>query len=311
MTIFSPDYALPGNEVLVYHYTTWETAEKFLLNKDSRIRFGVMQNLNDPYEQSSLSIGFDTQHSTFDPNLHLSVLGEATEYFHNATRKFAKVLCTTIDTHNTATQGEGVITSLERQRRGFDIPPMWQHYSKNGEGVCLIFSFHKLSKAIDKKARVEGLQVLRQKIKYLDFKHTSARKESSLIGMSEINSVGHSQAIDKFICNFQEELFFTKDISWSYEKEFRWVVVGKNEDPFYVPINSSLLAVVLGPDFDPSVLERVNQTKRDLNIPIKRLINSHGLARNAYDLEEFLIDKPSYFVHELASKIRREQRSKK
>ena len=123
------------------------------------------------------------------------------------------------------------LTLDKSSHRGFKIDPLWGHYAQGGNGVCLVFDIDKLSlKVIEQfsnKAKIAPINYLS------DFSNA-------------IFTEGDSQeAVEKYIEDNLEDIFFTKSLDWEYEQELRILIKedGANEKHLYW--DDALIAVVL------------------------------------------------------------------
>ena len=135
-------------------------------------------------------------------------------------------------------------------RQGFDIPAMWGHYADKGDGVCLVYDKNKLLASINGKPYKHG-------------KITYTNKYDNTIIVDD-------NYIDYFLKRHMGKLFFTKTRDWSYEQEFRILTVSTASQPLFLPLNGSIIAVIMHSKNDDSVLGTVNAEliRKITNIPI-------------------------------------------
>ena len=122
-------------------------------------------------------------------------------------------------------------------RQGFDIPAMWGHYADKGDGVCLVYDKNKLLASINGKPYKQG------KITY-----TNKYDNTIIVDDDDIYC---------FLKQHCKELFFTKTRDWSYEQEFRILAIS-TKDPLFLPLNGSIIAVIMHSTNDDSIFGTVN-----------------------------------------------------
>lgn len=115
--------------------------------------------------------------------------------------------------------------------RGFYIDPLWGHYAQGGNGVCFVFNKDKLSQNVieqfGKKAKIAPIQYLP------NFSNAIFTEGDS------------KEAVEKYIEDYIEDIFFTKSLDWEYEQELRILIKedGANEKHLYW--GDALIAVIL------------------------------------------------------------------
>jgi len=134
------------------------------------------------------------------------------------------------------------------KRPPYYYPRMWAQYGDNHRGVCLIFNKKKLIKQIQEQT--QHLYYYKcKKVTYKDF------IKKDMFFYQNFNEFEKSNKIKENICNeinsLSDLIYFTKDIDWRDEREYRILLWNKPEnDNFnnvFVKIsNESLIGVVLG-----------------------------------------------------------------
>ena len=149
-------------------------------------------------------------------------------------------------------------TKDKAPHEGFNISAMWGHYAENGYGVCLVF---------DKRRLIEGLE---KGIIYRDVVYHKSRSENILIP--------NKQDISGSIEKQRNVIFFRKTRDWSYEQEWRMVV--RSESEKYLPIENSLVAVIV------NFVKDIDSNESIFNSKSVRLLSeiAHGLPILSYGL---------------------------
>lgn len=106
---------------------------------------------------------------------------------------------------------------------GFALASMWGHYAEGGKGVCLVF---------DKKAVLKSLdaETTARKITY------STRFDGSIVV---------DEVVEKYFTQKKYATFFKKSADWKNEQEFRLLKKISKEEESYLPVENSLIAVIV------------------------------------------------------------------
>lgn len=126
-------------------------------------------------------------------------------------------------------------------------PPMWAHYSQF-QGVCLGYDLEKLSESVRRK-------------KVFDIQELGLKYEV------EINKVKYEK---EFAVSPDNPAHFIKTIDWEYEKEWRIVVKGGDNDipGLTIKTNDCLSEITLGHQMDPLTIKAIVDTVKKLGRPI-------------------------------------------
>ncbi len=202
---------------LISHYTSAKTAINCILPKES-LKFNELKNTNDPWEYKK-NLYVQLSENMLDVRDRFRMMDEITTYIENIksisfTKDFPK-----------------------EKERCFCNQLMWSHYGDNHKGVCLIFDRDKLVKLIKKTKNGVCLSQPNQ-ITY------SLPKEKDY-------PINTNKNIQEFVIENSDDLIFTKNKAWNYEKEFRLVFL-PNKDKFInrsfsiKNISDALAAIILG-----------------------------------------------------------------
>lgn len=130
-------------------------------------------------------------------------------------------------------------TTDQVPKRGYDIPAMWGHYAEKGKGVCLVFDKRSLVNY------VKGRKTLYSKeVEYFD----SLRPD-------DFQYNEHYGAIEKYIRESKDTLFFHKSNDWRYEQEYRVITLTKNLKS--INVKNSLVGAILFSESKDGLLNSV------------------------------------------------------
>ncbi len=223
------------NNRYLYHYTTFESAVKIIASR--RLLFSSFNGLNDINE----SCGPDV----------FSLDEESNDCIQRIISEYSQISFT-----------------IDKKRKGFDIPAMWGHYASKGKGVCLYFEIIQLQQDVANN----GL--------YAD--EVTYRNDYDPNEHCFQKDIHYS--IKEFFEKEKDTLFFRKSLDWEYEQEYR--VIPINGNPEALSVEKSLKGVILfnrrHQDFMNSV-EYLTLSKLDQSLDIYRYFPSFGRG-NLYNI---------------------------
>lgn len=115
--------------------------------------------------------------------------------------------------------------------RGFYIDPLWGHYAQGGNGVCFVFDKDKLSQKV--------IEQFGEKAKIAPINYLSNFSNA-------IFTEGDSrEAVEKYIEDNIEDIFFTKFLDWEYEQELRILIKEDSLDEKVLYWDGALIAIIL------------------------------------------------------------------
>ncbi|WP_456825318.1 DUF2971 domain-containing protein [Cellulomonas sp. P5_E12] len=260
MTLFGD---LDFGEAYFYHYTRAERLRQIL--DGGRLRMGPYASTNDPRETKawypSLSVPDDEADLAQDE--HMRLMAD----LDGRLRGRAKVLCLTRDA-----EPRDELDAIFQFRRGYARARMWDQYGDRHAGACLVFDRRRLHSTI---VEVSAPAVPR---------FGNVRYENRPVGptgrfnfdLAALRRNGVEAEADTFLREHTRELFFHKNTDWESEQEFRYVVVDDRPELF-VPIWSSLVAVVLGDAHDadqlPAIRRHTAVAQSDIAVAVCRWQN--------------------------------------
>lgn len=267
-----------GVDEYVYHYTTWPTAREFILGGLRQLLVNPITRMGDPLEFEDINVtlsgGID------DEQLPLRVWTA----IRKATRYGIKLLCVSQDQKAVVQQPANLIhqTAL----RGFAHPSMWHHYGADHEGVCLVFNKVRLHEAVAAAVHSTGRvfcgSVAYQRNNEIWKTGPSIGEDQAAMTEADMETWAREQMFQHW-----RTLFLTKHTDWKPETEYRWVVASSSDDPLFVPIANSLVAVVVGSDFDSGDHRELEVLAGGLNVPVRRIWWRNGEPNPPSDLKAF------------------------
>jgi hypothetical protein len=238
----------------VYHYTSAETAVEYIL-KNRSLKMSSLAAVNDPKESKYRDFVFyargvrsaaSFRESNFD-----RIVSDLTE------RTFA--FCAG--------------TEANPERRGVEgalRPHMWANYADGHKGVCLVF---------DKAALQECFECLNENnylfsgpVSYHDLESYRSITTPAYSMYLEDWLSDEQGYLDYHICNYHNQMFFTKHIDWRDENEFRWVCRSENSDEKFVDFGDALIKVVVGVDISMDRRQKILEWCKSQSIPMHTVI---------------------------------------
>lgn len=148
-----------------------------------------------------------------DINIFMNYKGERTDKYRN----FYRVFCST---------------------RKYDIRPMWAHYANNSTGFCVEYSSESVIKGIKAGSLCSKYLIFVGDVIYLD---THKFKKISIRPARRKNKLQKYFKLAKYI-----RAAFIKEDSWSYEKEFRFVIFSDFKDKTGIEVQADVNCFYLG-----------------------------------------------------------------
>lgn len=233
----------PGDDYL-YHYTSPSTLAIIL--DGGSLRLGPYAATRDPRENMQWFSGFSAGEG-------VDIRPEAWDIFavsqtvDAAIRQRTKLACLTLD------RPASMPWSGEHAR-GYGRARMWEQYADRHQGAVLIFDRQALDTSVTEEL-VDHDYLFMGPVQYSDEAVDIARALHFRVEET-LAPETLTAAADAVIAKHGETLFFGKNMDWLTESEYRYVVVSDSPAEF-VPIKSSLRAIVVGmdyPDHEASVL---------------------------------------------------------
>ena len=268
----------------LYHYTSAETIRDYILSS-KKIRFSPYNKTNDPYETKNWSITIKDSleeikaskdnDKKFVLDLIMKFNGKRSLYV-NKIKSQIKVLCFSEDVKGKSSHNELASFGL---KKGWGYPRMWAQYGSKKKkedkkhkqnGACLMFEKNILDITI-KKEMFNNFHIFSGTVKYTD---DLIDKELNKIHFEIVKSIGIENSIINRINNNIEGFFFKKAEDWQNEREFRYILVPKNElkeEYFYVSISNSLKVIILGCEIEKNIEREIEEIAKKLKIRIYKM----------------------------------------
>ena len=259
----------------VYHFTSAETSKDYIL-PTLKLRFSSYTKTNDPYETKNWSITIKdslkeiSKVNQKDKKFVIELImkfNENRSLHINDIKSRVKTLCFSedikIDTLKNNLKSFGL-------KIGWGYPRMWAQYGSNHKGVCLMFDKKNLDMTI-KKELMKNFYTYCGSVKYTD---KLIDEELSNINFKIVKSIGIANSITNRIYNHIEDFFFKKAEDWQNEREYRYLLVPKNEiedEIIDVPISNSLRVIILGSEIDERNEKEIEEIAKKINVRVYKM----------------------------------------
>lgn len=236
----------------LYHYTKLETGIRKILPR-MKLRMNFLSKMNDPnenlYHIVNLEEGiFNRKSYGLSSDEYLMA-----QKITNETR----ILAFTVDK-------EVISDNIKSNILGYQFQRMWTYYGQNHEGICLDIDYDKF--IIENKKLIDNYQIIDKKVKYGNYFYRGI--PVPIYGMSPENQKKHKA---KCLCEFWadhqkneqfvDQRFFSKNIDWEGESEYRFLTFNKDLDDILLSIKQSLNRIIIGINFSkyllPSLIELI------------------------------------------------------
>ncbi len=237
----------------IFHYTTNKVAlENILFN--SKLRLSPFNSTNDPYEYKYKMFGVIGW--GWDEECR-SKLGELT-YKANTLVRDSKVISFCQN------EFDGDLIS----RSGFLKSRVWSQYGENHKGVCLVFSKEKILGLVE---QLNCELKYFDKVEYKPFSSLDRSFNSLRVNKSDFESNEIANLVKSHINNNYSSLFFSKEVDYKDETEFRVVVVDEIAGSLYIDISTAITAIILGDNMHEIYFDAYQKLSDKYNIPCKKL----------------------------------------
>lgn len=265
-------YILRDADRYVYHYTRARTLTDIILPRRT-LRLSRFQALNDPKETKN----FRVAGAAWGEDLHPSVL----DTFSHCLKENWRIACFSSDPGEAVFRAKDDLGAAQLQamhERGHSRPRMWAQYAENHAGACLVFDREALDSAFNDLAADLGANVFSGKVIYDD---TRVAPSLSLgpftASMNDVRWFGVEEAARRHGLRFWRQLFLTKNVDWSAEREFRWLLYGAHKGEVLVNIAGCLRGVLLGSEFPTQLERKVRFQTATLGVDLARMDWNNGI----------------------------------
>jgi len=249
---------LASNDAL-FHYTKKDIALEHIL-RNRELKFGSFLGTNDPQEYRSkltgaVGWGWDTNTS--------EIMSTTTE-IDNILQRRSRFLSFCINRYENS----------EIQEHGFLRSRMWAQYGDNHRGACIVVSKEKLLKILNSCLGTDQ-ELFSSNVTYRNFE----RKELSILHVNG-SDFDENNCIDiayKFVLDNKDKYFFTKQIDYRDECEYRIVLLNKqktsaDDDKLLINIDEAVIGVIFGDRFPDIYTPTVKGLLKGTNMIAKKLI---------------------------------------
>lgn len=222
--------AIDNANQYIYHYTNEISLMEFIVPA-KKLRFGMLENTNDPMEYYSYkpSIGFFNNDKSYE-ELVTMIDDERNKY---------KVIAFCKD------------QSPSVYERGYSKPRMWAQYGHLHRGVCIVLDKKKFEDTIKRNFPNS----------YIYNEITYNEIEPKELQFKYDKNVEAEIAI--FVKNNIDQLLFTKSKDWMTENEVRYAIYSENEYEF-ISIEDSIAGIVFGHSCPELIMEKVIEEFPDI-----------------------------------------------
>lgn len=223
-----------NSDRLLYHYTSAETAVRYIL-KNRTLRMGPLERTNDPREAKEWSFALFAAIGQAAPGESIRVSSELSSLI----RRTVRLACFCSDGHPPQAQKVELVDG-----QGWRHARMWAQYGDRHRGVVLVFDRRRLLDAARTSLNDKG-PLLFGDVLYVEHRHP---------GDMLPFIVDHAEWVKTPALNFAKRhrdlhgdwLFFTKHTDWAQEHESRLVFFGNDLEETFIPIEGALIEICIG-----------------------------------------------------------------
>ncbi len=234
----------------IFHYTKLEIGlEKILPTR--KFRLSSMNQTNDPQEYKNWNFSLSYTGEEID-------VKEKWEYAHyelnNIIKKKSFIGCFCTNRKNIC-EDQFNYKSDKINFYGYKRSRMWAQYGDRHKGMCFVFSKTSVEEHLRK--------LFSTNVKCLNVQYfcNDSIYRASVINGNNLNDYPINEAIDKHLSQHYDQIFFSKNIDYRDESEYRIVIIDRDELTDYkvFDYDESLKGVIIGDKFPdvylPSLLE--------------------------------------------------------
>lgn len=254
---------LPPDAFYLYHYTSTETAIKYILSYKT-LRFNSYSAVNDPRESKQWDMMPTVRPY---PVLDLEDYEKLSKLVSAALKQYAKLVCFSEDRD----EAIGKLQPGALFDRGFAKPCMWHHYANACDGICLMFDKKKLDLAFNEQLDVSRL--ISGSVHYSnegilpDF-----RGYPFSIDLTRVHTIKEFvDSIEAHRAKWLSHLFLRKLIDWENEVEYRWIYFDHNTKPIHVNYRDALEGIVIGEGVSSTLYDEIYEYGKQHKVEVAKL----------------------------------------
>ncbi|MCK4357928.1 MAG: DUF2971 domain-containing protein [Candidatus Cloacimonetes bacterium] len=254
------------NTDLLFHFTKAETAIKFILF-EKKLKFNALKNMGDPWENKN----FDHYYKNMDRKKSPEIFKKEEEI--HKIKSYSKIACfctnkqPTIVTIEFDPQPNFTKSKLKYVKDNYCRPAyersrMWNQYAENHKGICVVFSKEVLLKSIMRQ--LTGQTFYNDYVKYSP--QYSYFQKGLELDCNKLISSNSETFVKEYLQNKKDYIFFSKNIDYRDEAEFRLVVYDPKDTFNYLDIQNCIKGVLLGENCHDSIKKWIRDLCKELNI---------------------------------------------
>ncbi|HPE10614.1 MAG TPA: DUF2971 domain-containing protein [Saprospiraceae bacterium] len=244
------------SEDALFHYTSMQKALEYIL-PNQILRLSPPSNTDDPQEYNSWLIGLLGWSL---PEDILEVWSETATKFNQRIKKntFLSCFCSNL------IQDPGEDSPKPENALGYKKSRMWSQYGDHHRGVCLAFSRQSLIQLVEESGKQSWCSPV-------EYKQNGMDPNALIFNGNDLVNKGVEQSIDEHLSRHSSSIFFTKDIDYCNESEYRIVIceADANEGYFDLGISDALKGIILGDRFNEVYIPSVTSVSH--GYPIRKL----------------------------------------
>ncbi len=235
----------------LYHFTKIETAIRYIL-PNKLIKLNKLINMNDPKENLLHKTEYNESFSHF---INMSEFALA-KNVQNETN----VLCFSVD-RNIEVENIPTLT------KGYNLQRMWAQYGGNHTGICLEIDYDEFIN--ENKKKIDEFEIIDDFVSYDYYNFQNLPRP--LFGQAKPYRTSiENLCTDKAHWNtlksnsdFVKKRFFTKNLDWQGESEYRFLTFKNIDIDRYLSIENSLTKIIFGVNasrhYLPAVIDKVEK----------------------------------------------------
>jgi hypothetical protein len=122
---------------------------------------------------------------------------------------------------------------------------MWEQYSEQHQGVCLLFRRDAFEPLVLAQLQERSPRARAGAVRY----SKAGLAESPATTLLQREGITGASLAQEHVRRFAQEFFFSKLIDWKSEHEYRFIEPGDDEEYSYVDIGDTRVSVIVGHEF--------------------------------------------------------------
>ena len=247
------------NEQYVSHYTSIEKALKIL--EGGEIWLNSVEHVNDPKEYKNWKLNGFYNNNPFSYDQIMDYSAKLSEF----SKKVTKIACFSMDSRTNHASGFSRYVDKGCLGRSYANSPMWNFYGDKHKGCCFIFNKKSLERELIDQTY--NLYSKYGSIEYIDEKFArDIFNEPYNFNSDKIIEQGFEKYSEDFIYQRADKIYFKKQEDWSYEREYRLLVLSNEEQIFKLKFINSLYGICFGTSCTQKDKELIRSLIKDPHI---------------------------------------------